>query len=166
MLEAGEDPLFIARRLLVVASEGVGLADPHAMLMAAACFNACNFIGVPECNLALSECAVYLALAAKSNEMTLAYGRVRDLVHEGVNPPVPLHIRNAPIDSMEDMGYGIGYQYGYNKNQTYLPKEFLGRQFVDVSRAVTDLRTISIDRVVEEETNRDSTVNNPSYFVC
>lgn len=66
MLEAGEDPLFIARRLLVIASEDVGLADPQAMLMAPACFNACNFIGVPECNLALSECAVYLALAAKS----------------------------------------------------------------------------------------------------
>lgn len=151
MIEGGEDPLFIARRLLVIASEDVGLADPQALSLASACFQACKDIGVPECCLALTECAAYLALTSKSNEVTLAYNRARALVHEGINPPVPLHIRNAPIESMETLGYGVGYQYGYNKNQTYLPPEFLDRQFLDVSRAVTDLRSISMDKYTNEE---------------
>lgn len=130
----------------MIASEDVGLADPQALLIASACYQACNSIGVPECNLALSECAAYLALTSKSNEITLAYERVRKLIQEGDNPPVPLHIRNAPIESMEDLGYSIGYQYGYNKNQTYLPKQYLDRHFINVERAVTDVRTISLER--------------------
>ena len=87
-----------------------------------------------------------MALTSKSNEITLAYERVKKLIQEGENPPVPLHIRNAPIESMEDLGYGIGYQYGYNKNQTYLPKQYLDKHFIDVERAVTDVRTISLER--------------------
>lgn len=154
MIEGGEDPLFIARRLLVIASEDVGLADPQALSLASACFQACKDIGVPECNLALTECASYLALTSKSNEVTLAYNRARDLVHTDINPPVPLHIRNAPIESMEALGYGIGYQYGYNKNQTYLPPELLDKQFMDVSRAVTDLRSISVDKYVDDSKRR------------
>lgn len=129
----------------------MGLADPQALLIASACFEACKDIGMPECILALAECTAYLALASKSNEVTLAYQRVQKLVREGENPPVPLHIRNAPIESMEDLGYGIGYQYGYNKNQTYLPKQYLDKRFMDVQRAVTDLRTISIRNAVKED---------------
>lgn len=140
---------FIARRLLVMASEEVGLADPHAVLLASACYQACSTIGLPECSLALAECAAYLALAAKSNEVALAYNRVRELVRTGENPPVPLHIRNAVMDSMEELGYGVGYQYGYNKNQTYLPKPYQGKRFMDVSRAVTDLREISMEKRVK-----------------
>lgn len=151
MIEGGEDPVYIARRLLVIASEDVGLADPQALPLASACFQACKDIGVPECNLALTECAAYLALTSKSNEVTLAYNRVQKLVHEGINPPVPLHIRNAPIESMEALGYGVGYQYGYNKNQTYLPPELLDKQFFDVSRAVTDVRSISMDHYTNED---------------
>ena len=101
-----------------MASEEIGLADPQALLLANATYQACHEIGLPECNLALTECTAYLALASKSNEIMLAYDRVKELIHEGENPPVPLHITNAPIESMEDLGYGIGYQYGYNKNQT------------------------------------------------
>ena len=142
----GIEGRYIARRLVVIASEDVGLTDPQALLIATACYNACNDIGVPECNLALAECAAYLALTSKSNEITLAYERVKKLKQEGENPPVPLHIRNAPIESMEDLGYGIGYQYGYNKNQTYLPKQYLDKHFIDVERAVTDVRTISLER--------------------
>lgn len=129
-----------------MASEEVGLADPQALVIATACYQACREIGLPECNLALAECTAYLALTSKSNEVTLAYHRVKKLIHEGENPPVPLHIRNAPIESMEALGYGIGYQYGYNKNQTYLPKQYLDRKFMDVGRAVTDVRSISFDR--------------------
>lgn len=156
MIEGGEDPLysliivhenrFIARRLTVMASEEIGLADPQALVLATACYQACHDIGLPECNLALAECTAYLALASKSNEVTLAYSRVQKLIQEGENPPVPLHIRNAPIESMEALGYGIGYQYGYNKNQTYLPKQYLDKEFIDVSRAVTDVRSISFSR--------------------
>lgn len=151
MFEGGEDPLFIARRLLVIASEDVGLADPYALTLASACFQACKDIGVPECNLALTECASYLALTSKSNEVALAYNRAHDLVHKDINPPVPLHIRNAP---MEGLGYGIGYQYGYNKNQTYLPPELLDKRFMDVSRAVTDVRSISIEKYIENSKRR------------
>lgn len=138
---------FIARRLTVMASEEIGLADPQAFVLATACYQACREIGLPECNLALAECTAYLALASKSNEVTLAYSRVKQLIHEGENPPVPLHIRNAPIESMEALGYGVGYQYGYNKNQTYLPTQYLDKQFMDVGRAVMDIRSISMDRV-------------------
>ena len=131
MFEGGEDPLFIARRLLVIASEDVGLADPYALTLASACFQACKDIGVPECNLALTECASYLALTSKSNEVALAYNRAHDLVHKDINPPVPLHIRNAP---MEGLGYGIGYQYAHDYhnhwvNQQYLPDTLAGHRF-------------------------------------
>ena len=146
MIEGGEDPLYIARRLLVMASEEIGLADPQALVIATACYQACREIGLPECNLALAECAAYLSLASKSNEITLAYNRAKQLVQEGENPPVPLHIRNAPIESMEDLGYGVGYQYGYNKNQTYLPRQYLDKKFIDVNRAVTDVRSISFQK--------------------
>lgn len=136
---------------MVMASEEIGLADPQALLIANATYQACHEIGLPECNLALTECTAYLALASKSNEIMLAYDRVKELIHEGENPPVPLHIRNAPIESMEDLGYGIGYQYGYNKNQTYLPKQYLDKKFIDVNRAVMDVRSISFDREVLDE---------------
>lgn len=166
MIEGGEDPLYaflirlivryIARRLTVMASEEVGLADPQALVLATACYQACHEIGLPECNLALAECTAYLALASKSNEVALAYNRVQHLIQEGENPPVPLHIRNAPIESMEALGYGIGYQYGYNKNQTYLPKQYLDKKFMDVNRAVMDVREISFEQTTVQKKNHSS----------
>ena len=149
-----------------MASEDVGLADPHAVLLASACCQACNTIGLPECALALTECVAYLALAAKSNEVALAYHRVRELVRTGENPPVPLHIRNAPIESMEELGYGVGYQYGYNKNQTYLPKVYQGKRFMDVSRAVTDLREMSMEKRVKGSDSCDGCFVCLQSFAC
>ncbi|ELU14678.1 hypothetical protein CAPTEDRAFT_227011 [Capitella teleta] len=128
MFEGGEDPLFIARRLLVCASEDIGLADPNALGIAVATFQACQFLGFPECKFNLSHCATYLARAPKSAECTVAYQRAKQsiLKHEGPLPGVPLHLRNAPTQMMKDLGYGKGYKYNYAYSepveQEYLPE--------------------------------------------
>ena len=114
MIEAGEDPLYIARRLVRMAVEDVGLADPHALSLAVAARDAVDFIGMPEGNLALAEAAVYLALAPKSNALYTAYGTVREDVERTVAEPVPLHLRNAPTALMKGLGYGSGYQYAHD----------------------------------------------------
>ena len=114
MLEAGEDPLFVVRRLVRMAVEDVGLADPHALELAVAARDAVDFIGMPEGNLALAEAAVYLALAPKSNALYTAYQQVKRDVAETVAEPVPLHLRNAPTSLMKNLGYGEGYQYAHN----------------------------------------------------
>jgi len=111
MLEAGEDPLFVARRLIRFASEDIGLANPNAMLLAVAAYEAAHFIGMPECNLSLAEAAVYMAKSKKSNELYLAYGKVQRDIEEMPNEGVPLHLRNAPTKLMKDIGYGKGYKY-------------------------------------------------------
>ena len=133
MIEAGEDPLYVARRMVRFASEDIGLADPAALSQAIAAKEAFHFIGPPEGYLALAQAAVYLAAAPKSNALYRAYGEaVRD-VHETMNEPVPLHIRNAPTPLMSDLGYGKGYQYahdneeGFTPEQTYLPDNLQGR---------------------------------------
>ena len=128
MLEAGEDPLYVARRLMRFASEDVGLADPEALRLAVAVKDAVHFLGMPEGNTALAELVVYLALAPKSNSVYVAYGRASRDALEKPPYPVPLHIRNAPTPLMKNLGYGKGYEYAHNFDeaivgQRYLPDE-------------------------------------------
>lgn len=114
MIESGEDPLYIARRLVRMAVEDIGLADPQALAVTIAARDAFHFIGIPEGNLALAQAAAYLALAPKSNALYLAYGAVQEDVERTVAEPVPLHIRNAPTGLMKAAGYGKGYQYAHD----------------------------------------------------
>jgi putative ATPase len=114
MVEAGEDPLYIARRLVRMAVEDVGLADPHALQLAVAARDAVDFIGMPEGNLALAEAAVYMSIAPKSNALYTAYGAVKRDVEETAADSVPLHLRNAPTKLMKGLGYGSGYQYAHD----------------------------------------------------
>lgn len=134
MLEGGEDPLFVARRLIRFASEDVGLANSQALVQAVTGYEACHFIGMPECDVVLAQVVVYLAKCKKSNELYEAYGRVKQDVRETINEPVPLHIRNAPTRLMKDLGYGRDYKYSphynYQENQDYLPERLKGRKYL------------------------------------
>ncbi len=114
MLEAGEDPLYIARRIVRFAAEDVGLADPQALPLCVAAYQACHFIGVPECNVHLTEAAVYLSLAPKSNSMETGYNAAREDALESLAEPVPLIIRNAPTKLMKELDYGKGYMYAHD----------------------------------------------------
>ena len=114
MLESGEDPIYIARRVTRFAAEDIGLADPRALEIAVAAFTACRLIGVPECNVHLTEAVIYMALAPKSNAMETAYLTARKDALEHLAEPVPLVIRNAPTSLMKDIGYGKGYQYAHD----------------------------------------------------
>jgi putative ATPase len=134
MLESGEDPLYIARRMVRFASEDVGIADPQALQVAIAGMQAFHFIGLPEGDLALAQVAVYLATAPKSNAIYTAYQGVRKDIRELENMPVPLHIRNAPTPLMEDLGYGKGYKYPHDYpdhfvEEEYLPENLRGRTY-------------------------------------
>ncbi len=117
MLEGGADPRFLARRLLRVASEDVGMADPRALEQAAAAAHAVEHVGMPECALALAQATVYLALSPKSNALYTAYGRAQSLVEDRPAYPVPLHIRNAPTRLMKELGYGEGYTYAHDTDE-------------------------------------------------
>jgi putative ATPase len=114
MLESGEDPLYIARRLVRMAVEDIGMADPEALAQTIAAREAVDFLGMPEGNLALAQAAVYLALAPKSNALYTAYGAVTEDVEKTAADPVPLHLRNAPTGLMKAIGYGKGYQYAHD----------------------------------------------------
>ena len=134
MLEAGEDPLYIARRVARFASEDVGLADPQALPLAIAAYQACHFIGMPECSVHLTEAVVYLSLAPKSNAMESAYFAARDDALKELAEPVPLHIRNAPTSLMKDLGYGEGYRYAHDYEDKLttmecLPEHLRGRKY-------------------------------------
>jgi len=134
MCEAGEDPMFIARRLVRFASEDVGNADPQALQVSIAAKEAVAFIGYPECKLALAQCVTYLALAPKSNALYRAYGEAAKQVHGAAPYPVPMHIRNAPTPLMKDLGYGKGYVYTHDDPdapQDFLPDELQGRRFYE-----------------------------------
>jgi putative ATPase len=136
MIEGGEDVKFIARRMLILSSEDIGNANPNALLLANACFEAVNKIGYPEANLILSQCAIYLATSPKSNSATTAIGAAQAAVREHGDLPVPLHIRNAPTRLMKNLDYGKGYQYSHSHEgsfslQEYLPKEIAGTPFYD-----------------------------------
>jgi putative ATPase len=125
MLESGEDPLYIARRMIRFASEDVGNADPQALQVSVSAMEAFHFIGLPEGDLALAQAAVYLATAPKSNALYAAYQRVKKDVRELENMPVPLHIRNAPTSLMTDLGYGKGYQYPHDYPDHFVEEEYL-----------------------------------------
>ena len=134
MLEAGEDPLYIARRLVRFASEDVGMADPQALVVAMAAQQAVHFIGMPEGNLALAEAAVYLATAPKSNSLYQAYSRVQKEIKHGSNESVPLHLRNPVTPLMKDIGYGKGYKYAHDYpehfvEQQNLPDSLQGKRY-------------------------------------
>ena len=139
MIEGGEDVKFIARRLVILASEDIGNANPTALVLANACFEAVNKIGYPESSLILSQCAIYLASSAKSNSATIAIGNASSAVKQHGDLSVPLHIRNAPTRLMKNLGYGKDYEYShsYENNfspQEYLPKELSGTKFYDPSK--------------------------------
>ncbi|MDP9236038.1 MAG: replication-associated recombination protein A [Chloroflexota bacterium] len=134
MIEAGEDPLFIVRRMVILASEDVGLADPMALMVATACQQAVHFIGLPEAFYAMAETALYLALAPKSNSTGKAYSAALSDVQATRNDPVPLHLRNAVTGLMRQMGYGKGYQYahdypGARMEQQHLPDRVVGHTY-------------------------------------
>ena len=134
MLEGGEDPMFIARRLVILSSEDIGNADPQAIMVVVACKEAVEFVGMPEGFLPLSQATIYLATAPKSNSVYLAYKEAKRAVKEFPDAPVPLHLRNAPTELMEKLGYGKGYRYPHDYrysvvNQEYLPEELKGRRF-------------------------------------
>ena len=134
MLESGEDPLYVARRLVRMANEDIGLAEPHAVQVALAAMQAFEFLGPPEGNLALAQAAVYLALAPKSNAVYTAYGQVQEDLQKTMAEPVPLHLRNAVTGLMKHIGYGQGYQYAHNAKEkvtdmTCLPESIADRVY-------------------------------------
>jgi putative ATPase len=148
MIDGGEDPLFIARRMLIFASEDIGNANPNALLLANATFDAVSKIGYPECRINLSQCACYLACSAKSNATYMALKNAQDAIRRTGDLPVPLHIRNAPTKLMKNLGYGDGYKYAHDYSdhqakaqsgnllggfaeQEYLPQGLEGTKFYE-----------------------------------
>ncbi|AKQ46055.1 ATPase AAA [Rufibacter radiotolerans] len=134
MVEGGEDPKFIARRMLIMASEDIGNANPTAIIMANECFQAVNVIGYPECDIILAQCAIYLATSPKSNAAYKAIRTARAMVREQGSPPVPLNLRNAPTKLMKEIGYGNEYKYSHDYEgnfvaQNFLPDELKGTVF-------------------------------------
>ena len=134
MIESGEDPLYIARRMIRMASEDIGLAEPNALGIALAAQQAFASLGPPEGHLALAHAAIYLSLAPKSNALYVAYGAVREDLQQTMAEPVPLHLRNAPTGLMRHLGYGKGYQYAHDSEEkltdmTCLPPSLLGREY-------------------------------------
>ena len=134
MLEAGEDPLYVARRITRFASEDIGLADPKAVEIAVACYQACHFIGMPECSVHLTQAAVYMSLAPKSNALYMAYNNAKKDALTQLSEPVPLVIRNAPTKLMKELNYGKDYQYAHDTKEKLttmqcLPDSLLGREY-------------------------------------
>ena len=125
MLDGGEDPLFIARRLCISASEDIGLANPNALLLANATFSIVQSIGMPEARIPLSECTIYLASSPKSNAAYLAIGAAMASAHDNPSAPVPLHLRNAPTSLMEQLGYSDGYKYAHDYPGNFVDQEFM-----------------------------------------
>jgi putative ATPase len=139
MIDGGEDPLYISRRLVRMASEDIGLADPAALAAAVAARDAYHFLGSPEGDLALAQAVLYLATAPKSNRAYVAWKRALARARETPAAPVPLHIRNAPTGLMKDLGYGSGYRYDPEEadgvsDQTYLPEALEGERFYEPGR--------------------------------
>ncbi len=134
MIEAGEDPLFIARRMIIFASEDIGNADPQGLCLATSCKEAVHFVGMPEGFLSLAQTAIYLASAPKSNAVLVSYKKALKDVKEKGSLPVPLHIRNAPTSLMSELGYGKGYKYPHNHKgvkQNYMPEGLEGKKYYE-----------------------------------
>ena len=145
MLEAGEDPLYIARRLVRFASEDVGLADPNALSMAVAAYHACDFIGMPECSVNLTQIVIHLSVTPKSNAIDMAYIAAREDAMKHSNEPVPLHIRNAPTKLMRELDYGKGYQYAHDYDERLtamecLPESLQGREYYHPTEQGSEVR--------------------------
>jgi putative ATPase len=155
MVEAGEDPLYIARRIVRFASEDIGNADPRALPLAIAAKDAVHFMGMPEGNTALAQAAIYMAVAAKSNAVYRAYLEAADAAAKEVAEPVPLHLRNAPTRLMQQLDYGKGYRYAHDEedgvvpDMVCLPPAHAGRQFyqpadrgleVEIKKKLEELR--------------------------
>lgn len=136
MLEAGEDPLYLARRLIRMAVEDIGMANSQALVQAVACYQGCYYIGMPECDVILAQCVVYLTKSKKSVEIYKAYKKVKEDVKNSQDEPVPLHLRNAPTKLMKNLGYGKDYKYSpdydWNENQEYFPEKLKeGRKYLN-----------------------------------
>jgi len=164
MLEAGEDPLYIARRLVRFASEDIGLADPRALRIALDAKDAFNFIGLPEGKLALAQCVIYLAAAPKSNSVYTAYDAVVSDVENTRNDPVPLHIRNAPTGLMKQLGYGKGYQYAHDledkvADMDCLPESLKGRKYYHAQETGEEAE---IQRRLDEVARKKRSKKTPS----
>ncbi|MBK9271740.1 MAG: replication-associated recombination protein A [Saprospiraceae bacterium] len=149
MIDAGEDPLFIARRLIILASEDIGLANPNAFLMAQACAQALHQIGWPEGRIPLAETAIYLACSSKSNSAYLAIEKAISLAKEFPHLPVPLHLRNAPTRMMKNLDYGKGYEYAHHHpfgfiTQEYMPNEIAGTKIYDPGNNPSEEKTKEI----------------------
>jgi putative ATPase len=135
MVEGGEDPKFIARRLIILAAEDIGLANPNALLLANACFQAVENVGWPESRIILSECTLYLASSPKGNAAYIAINKAQQLVQQTGNLSIPLPLRNAPSALMKELGYGVGYHYSHDHpgnfiNQEFLPSAIIGTNFI------------------------------------
>src|SRR5512133_1570113 len=166
MLQAGEDPLYIARRVVRMAVEDIGLADPNAMALTIAAREVVDFLGQPEGDLALAEAVVYLSIAPKSNALYTAYGEVKSDVETTVAEPVPLHIRNAPTKLMKQVGYGKGYQYAHDLEEKVadmdcLPDKLRGRQYYHPTQEGVEKRIAErlkeIKKIKAQAGKRDST---------
>ncbi len=147
MLQGGEDPKFIARRLIISAAEDIGLANPNAILIANTCFEVVHKIGMPEARIPLSECVIYLATSPKSNSAYLAIDEAIAAVKQTGNSPVPLHLRNAPTKLMKDLNYGLNYKYPHDYpgnfvDQRYLPEELKDKKFYRPQQNAQELKIL------------------------
>jgi putative ATPase len=125
MLQGGEDPLFVARRILILASEDIGLANPNALLMANACFQTVSVLGMPEARIVLGQCVVYLATSPKSNSAYNAINKAMEMAAQTSSEPIPLHLRNAPVALMKELNYGVGYKYSHDYPGHFAKQEFM-----------------------------------------
>jgi len=155
MLEGGENPMFVARRLVRMAVEDIGLADPGALRVALAARDAYHFLGSPEGELALAEACLYLAVAPKSNRVYRAFGAASRAARDTPAEPVPLHIRNAPTGLMKDLGYGAGYRYDHDwaaavAPQRYLPDSLVGATFYEPGDQGVESRIASRMQEIDE----------------
>lgn len=148
MVEGGEDPKFIARRLLILAAEDIGLANPNALLLATSCFQAVSMVGWPESRIILSETALYLATSPKSNSTIAAIDTAQQIVRQTGNLPVPLHIRNAPTSLMKDLGYGKNYKYAHSFEGNFAEQEFLPNDIsgTPIYKAQNNPKEVEIDQ--------------------
>ena len=162
MLQAGEDPKFIARRLIILASEDIGNAEPYALTLATSCFTAVDYIGMPEACLILSHTAIYLASCPKSNSSTIAISRANSEVRNHPNIPVPLHLRNAPTDLMKDLNYGKDYKYSHDyeehiSDQQFLPDELKNKIFYEPTEIGREANIKKyLDKVREKRKKNDN----------
>lgn len=153
MIEGGEDPVFIARRLAILAAEDIGLANPNALLLANATFDIIHKIGMPEGRIPLAECTIYLATSQKSNSAYMAIDRALAAVRQSGNLPVPLHIRNAPTSLMKELGYGTNYRYAHNYPGNFVRQQFLP-DAIDGTRFWNPCSNPSEDRLNELQKQR------------